>query len=275
MTIQKDYYKMATKKNYNLNIFNRELSWLAFNHSVLQEAADPNVPLTERMRFLGIFSNNLDEFFRVRVASVKRLIELNVDSHKLTDGDPKVLLNKIQKTVLNLLQYFDSIYEDILKGFEKEGVFMINEKQISESQQKFINEFYMEKLLPVLAPIMLNNIVTFPPLKDKSIYLAIKLSTGKRSEYALIELPRKNVSRFIEFPKEGGNRYMILLDDIIRVKLKDIFQKFSYTKFDAYTIKITRDAELDMDNDLTKSFLEKISKGVKGKKKRTSSKNGL
>ncbi len=107
LIILKDHFEMATKKDNNLNIFNRELSWLAFNHSVLQEAADPNVPLTERMRFLGIFSNNLDEFFRVRVASVKRLIELNVDSHKLTDGDPKVLLNNIQKTVLNLLQYFD------------------------------------------------------------------------------------------------------------------------------------------------------------------------
>ncbi len=258
---------MAKKNDTNLNVFNRELSWLAFNRSVLQEAADQSVPLAERMRFLGIFSNNLDEFFRVRVASVKRLIELNVENHKFTDGDPKTLLNNIQKTVLALLKNFDLIYEDILKGFEQEGVFFINETQISEKQEKFINEFYSEKLLPVLAPIMLNNIITFPPLKDKSIYLAIKISNAKKSEYALIELPSKNVSRFVKLPKEGDKQYMILLDDIIRFKLKDIFKKFPYTKFEAYTIKITRDAELDIDNDLTKSFLEKISKGVKGRKR--------
>ena len=258
---------MATKKDLNKNIFNRELSWLAFNHSVLQEAADKSVPLVERLRFLGIFSNNLDEFFRVRVASVKRIVELNIDNHKLTEGSPKTLLNNIQKTVIKLHQDFDNIFEDILKGFEKEGVFFINENQINETQQKFIDEFYNEKILPVLAPIMLNNIVTFPPLKDKSIYLAIKLSDGKKSEFALIELPMKSVSRFIELPREGNKRYMILLDDIIRIKLKDIFLKFPYTIFEAYTIKLTRDAELDIDNDLTKSFLEKISKGVQGRKR--------
>ena len=253
-----------------LNIINRELSWLAFNHVVLQEAADPNVPLVERMRFLGIFSNNLDEFFKVRVASVKRLIELDVDTRKLTGGDPKKLLNKIQKTVISLQILFDDIYNNIVKELEKEGVYIIDETQLNERQEKFIKEFFADKLYPVLTPIMLENVISFPRIKDKSIYLAVKLSSddpSEKSEFALIELPKKTLPRFIELPREGNKRFIILLDDVIRAELKSVFKKFPYSRFEAYTIKITRDAELDIDNDLTKSFLEKITKCVKGRKK--------
>lgn len=253
--------------NKKPDILNRELSWLAFNHSVLQEAADPSVPLIERMRFLGIFSNNLDEFFKVRVASVRRLIELNLNKNKLTGIDPKKLMNQIQKTVISHQQFFDKTYEDILKGLKAEGIHIINEHSLSEKQSAFIDEYFVEKLLPVLAPIILSDSRPFPRLKDKSIYLAIKLTNRKETKYALIELPRKTLPRFIELPKEEDDRYIILLDDVIRAKLKDIFRILPYTEFKAFTIKITRDAELDIDNDLTKSFLEKISKGVMGRKK--------
>ncbi len=249
------------------DILNRELSWLAFNHSVLQEAADPNVPLIERIRFLGIFSNNLDEFFKVRVASVRRLIELKVDNTKLTGGDPKKLLNQIQKTVIRLQKIFDETYERLIKELKSEGIHIINEHDLNPRQSEFIDEFFVDKLLPVLAPIILSDSRPFPRLRDKSIYLAVKLTNPKENKYGLIELPRKTLPRFIELPKEGDNRYIILLEDVIRVKLKDIFRILPFNGFKAYTIKITRDAELDIDNDLTKSFLEKISKGVKGRKK--------
>ncbi len=252
------------------DFINRELSWLTFNHAVLQEAADKNVPLVERFRFLGIFSNNLDEFFKVRVASVKRLSELKVDTSKLTYEKPKILLNQIQKKVLELQNFFDDIFHTLLKELEKKGIFIINEKQLSNKQHEFVKDYFIEHLLPVISPIMLNNVKKFPPLKDKSIYLATKLSNDKHGgkfEYTLMELPRKTLPRFIQLPSEGDKRFIILLDDVIRSQMKYIFRKFPYTNFDSYTIKITRDAELDIDNDLTKGFLEKISKGVKGRKK--------
>ena len=252
------------------DLINRELSWLAFNHEVLQEADDSEVPLIERLRFLGIFSNNLDEFFKVRVASVTRLSELKVDTSKITLVDPNELLKKIQKTVLRHQNFFHQIYQKILKELQNEGIFIINEKQIKPFQRDFINDFFEEKVLPVLNPVMLENTPYFPPLKDKYIYLAVKLFNKgdlDKKEYALIELPYKSVSRFVELPGEKGRKYIILLDDIIRDQLEMVFKKFPYQKMEAYTTKITRDAELDIDNDLTKSFLEKITKGVQLRKK--------
>jgi len=252
-----------------MDIINREISWLSFNHSVLQEAADPGVPMVERLRFLGIFSNNLDEFFKVRVASMRRLSELNVDTTKLTIDDPKNVLSQIQKTVIRLQKEFDTIYAEILKELEKEGIFSINETQLDESQKAYVHDFYQEMVVPELTPIMLNQVKYFPELKDKSIYLAVKLFSSKQKniEYALIELPRKTLPRFITLPPKEGKKFIIILDDVIRSELPNLFRNFTYDQFEAYTIKITRDAELDIDNDLTKSFLEKISKGVKGRKK--------
>ncbi len=253
-----------------MDISNREIGWLSFNHAVLQEAADPNVPLVERLRFLGIFSNNLDEFFKVRVASMRRLSELNVDTTKVTVDDPKEVLKRIQATVLKLNKKFDTYYAEITKELEKEGIYIINETQLNDSQKEFVHNYYNNIVVPVLNPIMLANVKNFPELKDKSIYLAVKLSRSKsqpRSEYALIELPRKTLSRFVELPGKESKKFIILLDDVIRAELPNLFRTFSYDEFEAYTIKITRDAELDIDNDLTKSLLEKISKGVKGRKR--------
>jgi len=252
------------------NLINREISWLAFNHEVLQEAANSKAPLIERMRFLGIFSNNLDEFFKVRVASIKRLSELEVDTTKITFEEPKELLKKIQKIVIRHQNLFNEIYQNLLKELRNEGIYIINEKQIKPFQKDFIREFFEEKVLPVINPLMFNNTQEFPRLKDKSIYLAIKLFNEKNlndKEYALIELPHKSVSRFIELPGEKGRKYIIILEDIIRDQLETVFRKFPFNRMEAYTIKITRDAELDIDNDLTKSFLEKITKGVQQRKK--------
>jgi polyphosphate kinase len=251
-------------------IINRELSWLAFNHRVLQEAADTSVPLVERIRFLGIFSNNQDEFFKVRVASVQRMLEFEPDAKKLIGGKPHKILNKIQKIVISLQKEFDKTFINIVSELEKENIYIINETQLNESQKHFVTNYFHEKVLSALSPIMLNNIDSLPELKDKSIYFAVKLTsknTKIADEYALIEIPTKEIPRFIVLPEEENIKYIILLDDVIRACLKDVFSIFNFDHFEAYTIKITRDAELDIDNDLTISFLEKISKSVKERKK--------
>jgi polyphosphate kinase len=251
-------------------IITRELSWLSFNERVLQEAADPNVPLAERIKFLGIFSNNLDEFFKVRVATILRMIDLKLDSSKLFGEKPEKLLAQIQGTNLSLQNRFEKIYEELLLELQKHDIYIINEKQLNPEQAYFVERYFEEKVQPAISPIMLRNLSKFPYLKDKSIYLATKLSKKKTRniiEYALIELPTTVLPRFLVLPQIENRKYIILLDDVVRFSLKKIFAIFDYDQFEAYTIKLTRDAELDIDNDLSKSFLEKIQKGVSSRKK--------
>jgi polyphosphate kinase len=251
-------------------LINREMSWLAFNHRVLQEAADPTVPLIERLRFLGIFSNNMDEFFKVRVATVRRMIGLEKYAKEIIGEKPKKLLNRIQERVIDLQKQFEKIYYDILCGLEKENIFLINEKHLSPSHRVFVENYFDENVLPVLSPIMLNQLDQFPSLADKSIYLAVRLTratTEGSREYALIEIPSQEVSRFLVLPPDEDKKYLMLLDDVIRACLPKLFAIFRYTHMEAYTIKITRDAELDIDNDISKSFLEQISKSVSGRKR--------
>ncbi len=251
-------------------MINRELSWLAFNHRVLQEAGDPKVPLVERIRFLGIFSNNMDEFFKVRVASVKRMIDHEKLAKRIIGEKPRNLLNKIQQTVMRLQGIFDRTYADIVQQLAQEHIHLINEKQASAEQKRFIEQYFESGILPNISPIMLRNVEGFPSLTDKSIYLVIILRSSEKpdsdSEYALIELPTDQVSRFLVLPPNGDNKYIMILDDVVRVGLKRIFSIFHYDQFEAYTIKLTRDAELDIDNDISKSFLEIISSSVSDRK---------
>ncbi|MBN1180677.1 MAG: polyphosphate kinase 1 [Bacteroidales bacterium] len=246
------------------NIINREISWLSFNERVLQEAADVTVPLLERLHFLGIFSNNLDEFFKVRVASIKRMIDIEEQTKKTNPERPKRILGLIQNKVLELQKQFQSIYSDILEELKNENIFLINETQLSKSQIEYVKEYFDDNVLSQLSPIMLSNVEEFPYLKDKSIYFATKLTRDEthQIDYALLEIPTDVVSRFIVLPSKGEKRFIIILDDLIRYCLRDVFAIFQYDKIEAYTIKLTRDAELDIDNDLSISILEKISKGV-------------
>lgn len=246
-------------------IINREISWLSFNERVLQEAQDSSVPLIERIRFLGIFSNNLDEFFKVRVATIKRMIDFQVGSKTIEGEKPKKILNNIQKKVISLQNKFEYIYHQIISELEKHDIFIINEMEINLEQSIFIKKYFKEFVFPVISPIMLNHIDSFPYLKDKSIYLAVKLSRNdepSKPEYALIEVPTDELPRFIELPSDHQRKFIILLEDIIRYSLDDVFSIFQFDTFESWIIKLTRDAELDMDNDLSKSFLELISKGV-------------
>lgn len=248
----------------------REISWLSFNGRVLQEAADKNVPLIERIKFLSIFSNNLDEFFRVRVAALKRIVPIHHHAKEVTGENPKKILTHIHDIVVEQQKKFEATFQNIVKELEAKRIFILNEKQLSKEQGEYVRNYFQETVLPTLVPIMINSIPKFPYLKDKAIYFAIKLfkkNDPKLSKYALIQIPTDIVSRFLILPKAEGRKYIVLLDDVIRYCLSDVFSTFDFDKIEAYTIKLTRDAELDIDNDLSKSIAEKISKGLKQRKK--------
>ena len=249
---------------------NREISWLSFNARVLQEAEDPAVPLFERIRFLGIFSNNLDEFFRVRVAAVRRMLEFGKDEESLLgDITPAELYDQIQEIVVQHQQKAQEIYRNIFQEMANENIFMIDEKQLSHEQGVYVRKYFNVKVLPNIVPIMLGKSMKFPYLRDKSVYLAVKLSKIKspnKFAYALIRVPTRSVSRFLVLPDQGNKKYVILVDDVIRFCLNDVFPIFTFDHFEAYTIKVTRDAELDIDDDISKSYLQKMEISLKKRK---------
>jgi len=257
---------MKNNSKYN----NREISWLSFNARVLQEAEDPTVPLFERIRFLGIFSNNLDEFFRVRVAAVRRMLELGKDEETLLGNySADELYDQIQETVIQQQQKAQEIYRNIWQEMASENIFMLDEKQLTHEQGVFVRKYFNVKVLPNIVPIMLGKSMKFPYLRDKSVYLAVKLSKLKSPDkfaYALIRIPSRSVSRFLVLPDQGNKKFVILVDDVIRFCLNDIFPIFNFDHFEAYTIKVTRDAELDIDDDISKSFMEKMEISLKKRK---------
>jgi polyphosphate kinase len=243
----------------------REKSWLAFNARVLQEAADESVPLLDRLRFLGIFSNNLDEFFRVRFAAIRRLSLSGKSGAKILGGiSAQQLVKDITKIVIDDQTESLVILKKIETELESENIFIINENEISVEQEIYLKDFFIQKLSPELVTIILNDLSEFPLLRDNMGYLAIKLVMKKNSEvrYAIIEIP-KTMNRFVVLPSEDEKQYIILIDDVIRHNLKSIFNIFDYESVSAHMIKISRDAQLDIDSDLSKSMLEKISTSVK------------
>lgn len=253
-----------------MKFINREISWLSFNERVLQEAADTSVPLLERLRFLGIFSSNMDEFFRVRVATLQRMEDLGKSAKKILGGSPRKVLDDIYGIVVKQQNEFEKIYQNIFNELKKENIHIINETQLNEEQRKIVKEYFQQEVRSALVPIMVGSLPEFPYLKDRAIYLAVLLSDSRKKEksrYALIEVPTDILSRFFVLPEQDGKKYIILLDDIIRYGLKDIFYIFPYDTFSAYTVKITRDSELDIEGDFTESFMEKISKSLKQRKR--------
>ena len=251
-------------------LVNRELSWLSFNDRVLQEAEDPNNPLIERLRFLGIYSNNRDEFFRVRVATLKRMVKLGKRGIAAVGENPEVLLEQIQERYFDASQRFDRAYQAIIKELEGHKIHILDENRLSAEQGEWVLNYFRKNVLPSLFPIMLDSAPSFPYLKDKSIYLAIKLFRrvrGKKQRYALMEVPTEQQSRFVVLPNLKGEQYVILLEDAIRFCLHEIFPRHEYSRIAAYTVKLTRDAELDIDNDISKSLVEKISGSLKKRKK--------
>jgi len=250
-------------------MINRELSWLSFNERVLQEAADGRVPLIERLRFLGIYSNNLDEFYRVRVATLRRLRDYNEENPGELSYDPGKILKKISAIEQQQQEQFRAIYGNLLTDLEKNNIFIVNEKQLSPEQGEFVARFFRENVRPNLFPIMIKNFKRSSFLRDRAIYLVVHLQHSEKKvkdDSALIRVPAASVSRFVILPKINESNYIILLDDVIRYNLGEIFSIFDYDRFDAYTIKLTRDAEIDIDNDVSKSFMERMSESLKQRK---------
>ncbi len=248
-------------------LFNRELSWLSFNARVLQEAVDIRVPLVERMRFLGIYSSNMDEFFRVRVANLRRLILIGDKKVTGFEGTPKELYATIRTVVVKQQKEFEIAYKNILQELSNEGIKQLDETQLNEEQLAELYEFYNIKLKHEIVPIILDPKTPFPRLRDYAIYLAIKMISNETNkvQYALVKIPIE-FPRFYRFQNSDKN-YFILLDDIIRVHLTSIFSIFSFDTIEAFTFKFTRDAELNLDDDIADSFIEKIEKSVKNRKK--------
>ena len=278
---QQKWYSLETLKMAKLKsnptiienkYHNRELSWLQFNDRVLQEAEDKTTPLIERLRFLGIFSNNLDEFFKVRYATIKRIAEAGKGGRSFLGGSSATeLMEKITNIVIEQQKTSLTILSKIEEELQKEHIYMIDETEVTEAHSKFISDYFIQKVSPALVTIMIGELERFPELKDSAAYLAVKMTMSKEDEifktkknYALIEIP-KSIDRFVVLPNDGEKQYIIILDDLIRYCLHNIFSIFKYTKITAHMIKITRDAELDIESDLSKSFIDKISKSVKNR----------
>ncbi|GEQ86266.1 polyphosphate kinase [Patiriisocius marinistellae] len=264
--------EIGTGSSLQNKYFNREMSWLQFNARVLQEAEDTATPLIERLRFIGIFSNNLDEFFKVRYATIKRIAEAGKGGRSFLGGiSASELMEEITQTVIKHQKTSLSILNTIERELEKEHIYIIKETEVSDNHKAFIANYFITKVSPALVTIMIGELEKFPSLKDSAAYLAVKMVMSKedkafeaKNTYALIEIP-KNVERFVELPADGNKQYIIILDDLIRYCLNNIFSIFKYDSISAHMIKITRDAELDIESDLSKSFIDKISKSVKNR----------
>jgi polyphosphate kinase len=253
--------------------FNRDLSWLSFNHRVLQEAKDLRVPLYERMKFLAIFSTNLEEFYRIRVAEWKRLVLLTKKTKKELKVNPQLVLKNINKTVLKQqVEFTDIFWNQIAKELESKNIFIVNEKMLSKQQEVFVREYFKEKVLPLIKPIMINTRKNPPQLDEKSIYLAVKICDYDRPgprvyEYAIAEIPSRKISRFLTLPEQDGQHFVMILGDVLRLCLNDLFPE--YESIEAYSIKLTRDAELVLEDEFSGSLLKKIKKGISERAKGT------
>jgi polyphosphate kinase len=238
---------------------------------VLQEASDPAVPLKDKIRFMGIFSNNLDEFFRVRVAALKRMIKLGSRSGMHLEESPQQILDEIQLHVLEQQSEFNRIWQQVTQELHREKIFLVTEKQLTRDQKKFVAAFFEDQVRRNVIPLMIENIPEFPYLRDKSIYLAVVMSRKMSSyarKYALIEVPTRAVDRFVILPSpRAGEHHIILLEDVIRFNLPRIFSFLVYDEFSGHIIKVTKDAEYDIDYDETSSYSDKIEKGIRNRRK--------
>ncbi|MFI3317837.1 MAG: polyphosphate kinase 1 [Rikenellaceae bacterium] len=247
------------------DINNRELSWLQFNDRVLQEAQDKNVPLLQRLRFLGIFSNNQDEFIKVRVANLIRYNELKGRKKTIMTGGytPQELLPLVNQHMQISQEVFRNTYSSIIEELEGEGIFMVDHTNLSDEQIEFCREYYLSVISVRLLPIIIRKREELPFLPDGRIYLAVKMHSEKVTRYAIIHVPVSDACpRFVVLPSSEGHRDIIFLDDMIRLFLNDIFFMFNYESISAHTFKIIRDAEFILDDNVSMSIAEKMSQGI-------------
>lgn len=247
-------------------IINKEISWLFFNARVLQEAADPATPLLERLKFLAIFSSNLDEFYRVRVATLRRLARLGRKAKRIIGHHPRKVLREIQDIVLRQNRAFDRVFKSVLKDLAREDIRLVSERRLTAGQKRFVGSYFRDEVRPKLVPLMVDQVRDFPPLRDRSIYLAVRLgraSNPRAQTLSLIEIPSDVLPRFVVLPSRPGRRTLMFLDDVIRFGLGDLFATLGYDRFEAYTVKLTRDAELDIDDDVSESVIKKVAESLK------------
>ncbi|UIR54540.1 polyphosphate kinase 1 [Sphingobacterium sp. SRCM116780] len=249
----------------------RDVSWLSFNGRVLQEAADETVPLPSKIRFLGIFSNNLDEFFRVRIPGLKRAIDIkDKEANSSFFEDPQIILDEVNDIVIKQQRKFDNIWNQVQKEMAKQHVYIKDAGQLNLEQEKFVENFYSEEVESNVIPLLLDDNRPMPYLRDKSLYLGISMRKKEweyETRFAIIEIPTTLNGRFIILPASAKEKHIILLEDIIKFNLPYIFSYFGFDEFHAHVFKITKDAEFDLDNDINTTLAEKISKGIKNRRK--------
>ena len=260
--------KSVNKKSSSGTYVDRDLSWMYFNRRILQEATRP-IPLLERLSFLGIYSNNLDEFFRVRIATLSRIAECEDKSIKKESEHASQLIKQITKLNNRYAKEYEEAIHEVTAALRNENIFLLKDNELSEDQQQFVRQFFRQKLSGFTNPVWLSAVKELTEATDDNIFLAVKLHTEGRKtpEYALIELPVAVCGRFIHLPDKGGRSYLMYLDDVIRFCLPMIFGGMGFTHYEAYAFKFTKDAEMEIDNDLRNGMLQKISKGVKSRRK--------
>ena len=257
----------------------RDLSWMYFNRRILQEAMKTDVPLLERLSFLGIYSNNLDEFFRVRMATLSRIAECEDKSLRSESEHAKQLIKQINKLNNRYAKEYERTIHEVTDRLREENIFLLKENELDEEQQTFVSDFFRRQFSGFVSPVWLSAVKQLTEATDENIYLAVKMQVSEarkvsatrklpsRTDYALIELPVSVCGRFIRLPDREERSYLMYLDDVIRFCLPMIFSGMEYDCFEAYAFKFTKDAEMEIDNDLRNGTLQKISKAVKSRKK--------
>lgn len=260
---------MVSKKILSEAYVDRDLSWMYFNHRILQEATKDQVPLLERLSFLGIYSNNLDEFFRVRMATLSRIAECEDKSVRSEREHAHQLIKQINKLNNKFSKEYEDAIHEVTRQLREENIFLLKEDELDEGQQQFVRRFYRQQLSGFVSPVWFSTVKQLTDETDENIYLGVKMQVdGKKSfDYALIELPVAECGRFVRLPDKEGRSYLMYLDDVIRYCLPMIFAGMNYVFFKAYAFKFTKDAEMEIDNDLRNGMLQKISKAVKSRKK--------
>lgn len=248
----------------------RDVSWMYFNYRILQEAEKKNVPLLERLGFLGIYSNNLDEFFRVRVALLNRIAECDDKETKSDRQEAVETLKVINKLNASYAKEYEHAIHKVTEDLKEENIYLINESQLDEEQHNFVKNYYYKNLDGFIAPVWFSALKTISNWPDDCIYLAVKMrkeSDKTHPEYAILQLPINLVGRFVQLPEKDGKAYIMYIDDVVRCSLPLIFAGLNYNMFEAYAFKFTKDAEMEIDNDLRTGLMQKISMGVKSRKK--------
>lgn len=260
---------MTNKKILSEAYLDRDLSWMYFNRRILQEATKSQVPLLERLVFLGIYSNNLDEFFRVRMATLSRIAECKDRQVAAERESATQLIKQITKLNNQYSKEYENAIKEVTCQLRGEKIFLLKENELDEEQQAFVCRFYSQKLSGFISPVWLSAVKQLTDETDENIHLGVKMqAAGKKNfEYALITLPVAECGRFVRLPDKEGKNYLMYLDDVIRYCLPMIFSGLNYQSFKAYAFKFTKDAEMEIDNDPRNGILQKISKGVKSRKK--------